>query len=81
MCVGKNNYQYFFIFLTLINLLIVLVIITALIVIIQQAKAGKNVKDFVLEIIVGVMAIAFELGLLKLFFYHLELLWSGLTTN
>ena len=44
-CTGKRNYIYFFIFLTLLNILQILVIIFCLIHIIQQIRDDSNLND------------------------------------
>ena len=65
----------------MINLEIIVVVVAVVIVVVEQSRAGVKVGGYVLEIVVGVVAFGFGLGLVKLLWYHFELIGSGMTTN
>jgi len=65
----------------MINLEIITVVVAVLMIVIEQASAGVKVGEYVLEIVVGAVSFGFGIGLIKLLWYHLELIEKGMTTN
>ena len=61
--------------------MLALVVAATIAVVAEQAPADVKVTYYLLEIVVGAIAGGFEIGLLRLLLYHLELTYSRLTTN
>ena len=67
----------------LCSLTFMLLIITGatIAVVAQQAQMGAKVTNYLLEILVGILAGGFAIGMIRLLLYHLELTYTRLTTN
>lgn len=50
-------------------------------VVVEQSINNAKITYYLLEILAGVMAAGFMLGLIRLLLYHLELTYTKLTTN
>ena len=68
-------------FLSSLTVMLVLIVAACLAVVIQQAQADAKVTHYLLEILAGLMAGGFAIGLIRLLLYHLELSYTRLTTN
>lgn len=81
VCIGKYNYSHFLVFLVFLCLLTLMITGAALAVVIDTTRSDSSLLHCLLEIIIGLVAIGFGLGLIRLFIYHMELTHSRLTTN
>ena len=48
VCVGKNNYRFFVVFLVMINLELIMVVVAVLIIVIEKAKEKVKVGEYML---------------------------------
>ena len=81
VCIGNYNYKYFMMFLMFLNIVSVMATGCCIAVVIIMVQDKQPVVDYLIEIIVGIVAGGFAIGLLRLFVYHMGLTSSRLTTN
>ena len=81
MCIGKYNYPFFMAFLSTLTAMLMLITGACIAVVTEQSKNNAKITYYLLEILAGMMAAGFMLGLIRLLLYHLELTYTKLTTN
>jgi hypothetical protein len=68
-------------FLSSLTLMLVIIVAATIAVVVQQAQNQAKVTHYLLEIVAGVIAGGFAIGLIRLLLYHIELTVTRLTTN